>query len=731
MKGKPPFILYSNLNKPQSSHISNKYKNNKMRILYSRIPDKVIKETPVIEKLVHPEPKVYYNVISKFKKPKMIKLDKKMEEEQQKKLSNLNEFREMFYNFNKEEKEQMGNYFDIQAENNRFLHNYKKVQKDKNKFQTGTYLDHQYLIGIASNYSSRGIKIPKISVDKNVFASNPLILGGSDLEHYFLYNLGDKKKSNIFLRKVDEIVKRKLAGNYNLSDDEIKRLEHLKKKEKPKGYIVPSILIPKLKNDINQTKFTYENLEDFDKFFEEMGKKDKNIYKKILIQKMGNSRSCNNIFGDIYKSSSNTTSNRLDKNKDNKIIIKKNLSFINNIKSNMNKNKYSSLSTNAYVGSQVFSSSNSQRIMSNKDISKTNVSSAVSREKIYNSNSPIISPFNHWNYNDINSDKSRNNPNDFFILSKPLEYPEKNIYNILYDHVEKAGKYNSNSYLNKINGMSNNKKILKKKLVIRQNSACSIFGRRQSFLKNDIPKNDNIDIILSKRENQETDNNDIILSKREIQESEENELSLLNKELEGKGDNKSSKEVNKITNDDEKRNSINTNINLNINLNINNNINNIVNNQKLKKIKFGEDFSNINNENNIKTVEPQLVRNENSYRKIEKVFESILGNGYNSRRSKSEINDFLKSRGYNISKKVTSKDCYINVNRMKTKAIERNFLLEEFKIRNGENSKTPLTSKQQAIIDRNEFYTKQIERNEYILQKLLCEKNIEKETTDY
>lgn len=712
MKGKPPFILYSNLNKPQSSHLSNKHKNNKMSIIYSRIPDKVIKETPVIEKLVHPEPKVYYNIISKYKKPKMIKLDKNMEEEQQKKLSNLNDFREMFYNFNKEEKEQMGNYFDIQEENNKFLHNYKKVQKDKNKFGTGTYLDHQYLIGIASNYSSRGIKIPKISVDKNVFSANPLILGGSDLEHYFLYNLGDKKKSNIFLRKVDEIVKRKLTGNPNLSNEEIKRLEHLKKIEKPKGYIVPSILIPKLKNDINQNKFTYENLEDFDKFFEEMGKKDKNIYKKISIPRMGNSRSCNNIFSDIYKSSSNTTSNRLDydKNKNKKIIIKKNLSFINNMKNNLNKNKYSSLSTNAYVGSQIFSSSNSQRHMSYKDISKTNVSSAVSREKIYNPNSPIISPFNHRNFNDIKSDKSRNNPNDFFILSKPLEYPEKNIYNILYDHVENAGKYKSNSNIYKINDISNNKKILKKKLIIRQNSASSIFGRRESLLKND--------------------NNDIILSKRENQESEEDELNLLNKELEGKGDNKSSKEVNKVTNEEDRRNSINTNINLNINLNINNNINNIIDKPKIKKIKFGNDFSNINNMNNIKTVEPQFVKDENSYRKIEKVFESILGNGYNSRRSKSEINDFLKSRGYNISKKVTSKDCYINVNRMKTKAIERNFLLEEFKIRNGEYSKTPLTSKQQAIIDKNEFYTKQIERNEYILQKLLCEKNIEKETTD-
>ena len=67
---------------------------------------------------------------------------------------------------------------------------------------------------------------------------------------------------------------------------------------------------------------------------------------------------------------------------------------------------------------------------------------------------------------------------------------------------------------------------------------------------------------------------------------------------------------------------------------------------------------------------------------------------------------------------------------MKTKGIERNFLLEEFKIRNGEYSKTPLSHKQQAIIDKNEFFAKEIERNEYILKQLICEKNINKESMD-
>ena len=185
MKGKPPFILYSNINKPQSSQISKKSINPIYKI-YNKIPVNVLKETPEIEKLVHPDPKVYYSGIKKYEKPKMMSIKYNMNDELQKKISNINEFREMFYNYNEEEREQLNDFFDIQDENNKFSRNFQKVQKEKNKFSTGTYLDHQYLIGIASRYATRGIRVPKVSVDKNVFSANPLILGGSDLERYFL-----------------------------------------------------------------------------------------------------------------------------------------------------------------------------------------------------------------------------------------------------------------------------------------------------------------------------------------------------------------------------------------------------------------------------------------------------------------------------------------------------------------------------------------------------------------
>ena len=683
MKGKPPFILYSHLNKPQSSRISSKYIS-PLRRIYARIPGTVLKETPVIEKLIHPEPKIYYNEISKYEKPKLMEIDiNKMEDSQKKKINNLNEFREMFYEYNQEEREQLSNFYDVQKENDQFSHNYKKVQKEKNKFSTGTYLDHQYLIGIASRYASRGIRVPKVSVDKNVFSANPLILGGSDLDHYFLYNLGDRKKSSQFLNKVDKLVSKKLAGNTKISEQEKKQLELLKKNEKPKGYIPPNKLIPKLKNEINQTKFTYDNLENFDKFFEDLEKKDYLVLNTNINHKYIHSQSCNNIFSNFFKNKKN--------NKIKRIKINRNLSFIKKLQ-NYN-NKLSSSSTKAYNLSKRFSSSNSGSILPMKDISKSNISSAVSREKSkFFKYSPILSPFNRETnnnnnlYNDIT--KKENNSNDFFILSKPFDYPEKNAYNILYDNIDKK-----------------NKKIIKKNLIStnRKQSALSILSRDTKNIKSEIN--------FTKEEKE--------------QESDEDEIRLLNKELEEKQDNQNNNELQ----------TGNSNTNIENNLTDKNNDIQDNNNNDIKVENIFEKPKNIRISKNIvknfNKIEPKTNKNEDNYIKIEKIFNSILGNEYKSRRSKSVINEFLKSRGYNTSKKFTSKDAYININRMKTKAIERNFLLEEFKIRNGEYSKTPLSHKQQAIIDKNKFFEKEIERNEYILKKLLCEKNINKDGMEY
>ena len=121
----------------------------KLRKIYDRIPIKVLKKRPEIEKLIFPEPLVVYEGISKIEKPEKIKIPKGISEEKEKKILSLDEFKEMIYNFNKQEKIYLKNE-PIKIENQVFCNNYKKLLKQKNKFSTGTYLDQEYLIAIAN-----------------------------------------------------------------------------------------------------------------------------------------------------------------------------------------------------------------------------------------------------------------------------------------------------------------------------------------------------------------------------------------------------------------------------------------------------------------------------------------------------------------------------------------------------------------------------------------------------
>ena len=92
-------------------------------------------------------------------------------------------------------------------------------------------------------------------------------MGGSELEDYIVYNSGNRKKAMIFLKKVDNIVNRKKTGNSKLTPGEVEHLEKILQQEKPKGFIPPEVLIPKLKNDIIKSDNTCKNLINFEQFF--------------------------------------------------------------------------------------------------------------------------------------------------------------------------------------------------------------------------------------------------------------------------------------------------------------------------------------------------------------------------------------------------------------------------------------------------------------------------------
>ena len=684
MKCKPPFILYNNIQNSYNSKASKSQKyDNKLNLILSRIPENIIREKPEIEKIVYPEPKVTFDIITNNKKPKMIKIANNMGEELKKKIENLNTFKEMLHNYNINESEQLGSFSDVKDENNKFSNIYKKIQKDKNKFNTGTYLDHEYLIGIASNYAKRGIKVPKISLENNVFSANPLILEGSELEDYIVYNLGDRQKSDKFLKKLEILVRKKETGNFIMSDDERKKLSIAEKNEKHKGYIDPNILIPKLKEDIKKSKITYDNIENFEKFFE--------IKKKpINIPKITNSRSCNSIFNDEPQT--------IDINS-NKMRIKKNLSFIsklnndnnstniaannNSISSNVN-NKYSSLSTRAFL-SPKGSSENSQRNISSGKYknSPSNISSAISREKPkYLKFSPLPSPIYRNNINHLN----------ISLLN--------NIYNGRKRSSNECTKVKISNIFNKNKKIFSLNKLKKRNIISLRNNSVDPF----KIGKHPLLSKDSDKCINAMKYNSNISNED------------ENELILLNKELDGVGDSDVGEEQNEI--------------NKNININISDNNFELINNNKTtnknENIKMNKVKIDITNDFSAKTLDK---KGENSLN-AEKIFKSILSSGYKSRRVKRDITDYLKSKGYDTSKNLDIKDSYININKMKRKIIERNLILEEYKIRSRE-FKHLFSPKQRIILDKNELLFKKIKDNEYKFKKLMIEKNIDKPDVNY
>ena len=88
------------------------------------------------------------------------------------------------------------------------------------------------------------MRVPRFSLDHNIFSGNPLLLESTELENYIIYNLGNQDKSIQFLNKIDDLLNRKKIGNFKMSAQEV---ENFRKIEKEKGYIPHKIDINNLK----------------------------------------------------------------------------------------------------------------------------------------------------------------------------------------------------------------------------------------------------------------------------------------------------------------------------------------------------------------------------------------------------------------------------------------------------------------------------------------------------
>ena len=312
MKLKKKFILHSNVNKapPKQEKSIDTFS-----LIYEKIPTSFLKENPTIVQVGNKKKRPFITIIKKYKKPEFVGLSNHMEDNEKKVISEINNLKEIIYDHYKEKDRKLNNYGRIKNENNIFSKIYNKIRKEKNKFGTGTYLDYEAFINISNKYISKNKKLPKFSIDHNIFSGNPLLLEGSDLENYIIYNLGNKDKSIQFLNKIDDLVNRKKTGNFMMSAQEMENLENLRKIEKAKGYIPPKIEINKLKNDIKSTRSSCKDLEVFDDFFDSLKTRKKiidkySVYKTKSSRNLFNSISNNYIINSTINSNSNIKSRR-------------------------------------------------------------------------------------------------------------------------------------------------------------------------------------------------------------------------------------------------------------------------------------------------------------------------------------------------------------------------------------------------------------------------------------
>ena len=153
-----------------------------------------------------------------------------------------------------------------------------------------------------------------------------------------------------------------------------------------------------------------------------------------------------------------------------------------------------------------------------------------------------------------------------------------------------------------------------------------------------------------------------------------------------------------------------------------------------KNLIFDKKFCGINNEKRINILNAKTINIEfedsnsksnnyedEKYNKIEKLFKIARKNELNLKENKKQINSFILSKGIDLSNLSNKKIIYFNINKMKKKIAEKDFISEEYIIRKRFNIKTPLIKKQKIILDRNKGFIKNIISQEKKFSEILCQ----------
>ena len=364
--------------------------NSKERILdiLQRISEKEPTINPTLIQLKEKKRQSYILNLKNFNESDLNEIKEGMNNREKNLLLQINEFKKGTIEFEQDKKKIFNNFQNIKKENRYFSLLYKQFKKRTVKKGENELMKNDIFFKIANTYLLKNIRLPDLS--RNVFNSNPLILDKEHIKPYFIYNKGvDSQKFLNYLDRIKDILGRKILGSYSLSQDERRHLEELKRKEKPKGYIPPEVLIPSLQEDITKTQFTYDCL------INEYNHKN-NISNNININKnsvdsnissyMNNNTSVNNMNNKSTKSIFNSKNKKYDLKK---LIIKK-INFVKNSKKN-NKLIKDSFSNNNYNNSSLDTTSVPHDTKKNNisDININNKTNLVNSNSMINIRSPL------------------------------------------------------------------------------------------------------------------------------------------------------------------------------------------------------------------------------------------------------------------------------------------------------------------------------------------------------
>ena len=351
---------------------------NTNELIKSHINPDEINENPLILDLIKKENKFRISPLTIYK-PKLTPIKGINNKKTIKLINNINDFRQTFYDYNKNKKYPKNEIKPFEQKYN-FQEKFKEFKNNTKKY----FGEKDMLEEIKTKYEFNNISLPSIEgEDKNIFRSNLLLKNDKNIKDFIAYNLvseKSEKKSFLFLNKIQKILNNKIIGKL---DEKMSKITHDIKKDIAwsKDFMIENQLektrlvkdeISKSQIDINNTSKIMKRINEIDFFFDSDNKnylnslKNKNSKKKSkLISKrkfkstcISHSKSNLNNFShikkiyNIHKKSINNNDNinfkskseiknEIKKNDINNKSIISNISSIKDLNNQENKNEIS------------------------------------------------------------------------------------------------------------------------------------------------------------------------------------------------------------------------------------------------------------------------------------------------------------------------------------------------------------------------------------------------------